>query len=62
MTAFSVRGTELWCEDRGGGPPLLLVHGFPLDHTMWAGQIEALSAQCRVIAPDLRGFRPQFRR
>ena len=36
--------------------PLLLVHGFPLDHTMWAAQIEAISSRCRVIAPDLRGF------
>jgi 3-oxoadipate enol-lactonase len=42
--------------DQGDGPTLLLVHGFPLDHTMWAGQIGALSDICRVIAPDLRGF------
>jgi 3-oxoadipate enol-lactonase len=56
MKALSVRGTELWYVDRGSGSPLLLVHGFPLDHTMWAGQIEGLSSQCRVVAPDLRGF------
>src|SRR5215204_234257 len=42
--------------DRGAGQPILLVHGFPLDHTMWNSQIEALSANARVIAPDLRGF------
>jgi len=42
--------------DRGSGPVLLLLHGFPLDHTMWNAQIEALSATHRVIAPDLRGF------
>jgi len=42
--------------DRGSGTALLLVHGFPLDHTMWNGQIERLSARYRVIAPDLRGF------
>jgi pimeloyl-ACP methyl ester carboxylesterase len=42
--------------DRGQGPPVLLVHGFPLDHTMWSAQIEALAAHARVIAPDLRGF------
>jgi len=41
---------------RGSGPPLMLVHGFPLDHSMWRGQLEALSATHRVIAPDLRGF------
>lgn len=35
---------------------LLLVHGFPLDHTMWRDQIDALDQSYRVIAPDLRGF------
>jgi 3-oxoadipate enol-lactonase len=56
VKSLSVRGTELRCVDRGQGRPLLLVHGFPLDHTMWAEQIEAISPHCRVIAPDLRGF------
>jgi 3-oxoadipate enol-lactonase len=42
--------------DRGRGLPLVLVHGYPLDHSMWQGQIEGLSDTCRVIAPDLRGF------
>src|SRR5687767_13095699 len=42
--------------DQGSGPPLLLVHGFPLDHTMWFGQIDHFSRRWRVIAPDLRGF------
>ena len=35
---------------------MLLVHGFPLDHSMWNAQIEALAPHARVIAPDLRGF------
>jgi pimeloyl-ACP methyl ester carboxylesterase len=33
-----------------------LVHGFPLDHTMWRHQISHFTATHRVIAPDLRGF------
>ena len=41
---------------RGQGTPLLLVHGYPLDHSMWNGQLESFSDQFRVIAPDLRGF------
>lgn len=40
----------------GTGPALLLVHAFPLNHTMWAPQIAALKQRFRVIAPDLRGF------
>ena len=42
--------------DEGTGRPVLLVHGFPLDHTMWDAQIAALATKVRVIAPDLRGF------
>jgi 3-oxoadipate enol-lactonase len=42
--------------DRGQGLSVVLLHGFPLDHTMWAVQVEALTVVARVIAPDLRGF------
>ncbi len=42
--------------DRGHGTPIVLIHGFPLDHTMWNAQIDALTEQGRVVAPDLRGF------
>ncbi len=51
-----VGGQRLAVEDRGSGWPLLLVHGFPLDHGMWAAQIESLAEVARVLAPDLRGF------
>lgn len=56
MPKIDIGEVQLNVVDAGQGPPLLLVHGFPLDHTMWQGQIEALSASRRVIAPDLRGF------
>lgn len=56
MKRISVNGIELAVQDEGGGTPILLVHGFPLSHAMWRFQIEALSADYRVIAPDLRGF------
>jgi pimeloyl-ACP methyl ester carboxylesterase len=52
----SIGDVELAVEERGRGLPLLLVHGFPLASDMWAAQIDALSAEFRVIAPDLRGF------
>jgi 3-oxoadipate enol-lactonase len=42
--------------DRGEGPVVVLLHGFPLDGSMWAAQVEGLSQHCRVIVPDLRGF------
>src|SRR6476660_3782576 len=48
--------TALEVVRRGRGMPLVLVHGFPLDHSMWHTQIELLSSRFLVIAPDLRGF------
>ncbi len=42
--------------DEGDGPVVLLIHGFPLDHTMWDAQRRALRDRYRVIIPDLRGF------
>jgi 3-oxoadipate enol-lactonase len=56
MTRYTVGDITLHVEVAGGGRPLLLVHGFPLDHQMWRAQIEELSRDVRVIAPDLRGF------
>lgn len=42
--------------DEGAGEPVLLVHGFPDDHTVWRKQVPALvAAGYRVIAPDNRG-------
>ncbi len=35
---------------------LLFVHGFPLDHSMWRGQLGELAKDFRCLAPDLRGF------
>ena len=41
---------------RGDGVPVLFVHGFPLDHTLWAAQLDGLSDVARTIALDLPGF------
>ena len=56
MKRLSVRGVDLHVLVRGSGMPLVLVHGFPLDHSMWGAQIERFASQTQVIAPDLRGF------
>lgn len=56
MKTVDVRTGRLAVEDEGSGPPVLFVHGFPLDHTMWTAQVEALKSRRRAIAPDLRGF------
>jgi 3-oxoadipate enol-lactonase len=42
--------------DEGQGSPLLFIHGFPLDHTMWRHQIAEFRNTHRVLAVDLPGF------
>lgn len=56
MASIKVDQASFLVSDRGSGTPLVLLHGFPLDHRMWEAQVAALSDRFRVIAPDLRGF------
>jgi 3-oxoadipate enol-lactonase len=52
---LTVNGVSLAVEVRGEGPPVLFVHGYPLDRTLWQHQLGALTG-FRRIAPDLRGL------
>ena len=47
---------EMSVLDEGAGSPLLFVHGFPLDHSMWQHQRQHFLRSHRCIVPDLRGF------
>lgn len=55
-----VSGGELACTRAGPRertrPALVLLHGWTLDHRMWAPQLTALGADRLVLAPDRRGF------
>jgi pimeloyl-ACP methyl ester carboxylesterase len=42
-------------DDYGPGRVVVLLHGFPLNRSMWSSQVATLGAEYRVIAPDLRG-------
>ncbi len=52
---ISVRGLALAVDVTGDGPPVLFVHGFPLDRTLWRPVMATLTGW-RRIAPDLRGM------
>jgi len=56
MPFANVLDGQLHYVERGSGTPLVLVHGFPLDHSMWQEQLEGLSNRFQLLAPDLRGF------
>ena len=52
-------GAQMAYMDKGidrSNPPIVFLHGFPADHSMWKNQIDELSVRRRVIVPDLRGF------
>ena len=51
-----VNGTLLYYEASGSGDPLVLIHGFSLNHRMWDDQFEPFARQYRVIRYDVRGF------
>lgn len=56
MEKVNVNGIQLAYERRGQGTPLVLVHGFPLDHHLWDEVVPLLQDTFDIILPDLRGF------
>lgn len=46
---------QLHYEELGSGQPVVMLHGFPFNHTIWQAQAGVLSQSYRVILPDLRG-------
>lgn len=47
-------GRAAWLE-AGAGWPLILIHAFPLDASMWRPQLERVPDSWRIIAPHLKG-------
>ena len=39
-----------------GTIPIIFLHGFPFDKSMWIGQLDSLKSSNRLIACDIRGF------
>lgn len=59
MNPLIGNGVNVFFEDLGprDGAPVILIHGHPFNHSMWAPQTAALTtAGYRVITPDLRGY------
>jgi 3-oxoadipate enol-lactonase len=55
MSVARVRGIELAYEVSGKGVPVVLLHGFPFNRTLWRKQVEALRERYNVVTVDLRG-------
>ncbi|MHB1312491.1 MAG: alpha/beta fold hydrolase [Gemmatimonadaceae bacterium] len=55
MITFT-NGHAIGYDDVGQGIPVLFLHGFPHNRSLWSPQLGALAADARTIAMDLRGF------
>ncbi len=55
MPTINIKARAMYYEDHGNGFPVVFGHSYLWDSAMWKPQVEALSASCRCIAPDLWG-------
>lgn len=55
--SVNVNNLQLAYNDVGEGEiPIICLHGFPFDKSMWDDQLSHLKASHRIIACDIRGF------
>ncbi|HKE56060.1 MAG TPA: alpha/beta fold hydrolase [Pyrinomonadaceae bacterium] len=55
MTKLLVNDIQIAYADVGTGPPVVLLHGYPFDRTLWTDQVARLANRYRFVTPDLRG-------
>ena len=55
-TSAPVDGFRLAYERAGTGPPVVLLHGWPGDHTDYDDLVPLLAGAAELVVPDLRGF------
>lgn len=55
MITFA-NGHTIGYDDVGQGIPVLFLHGFPHNRSLWSAQLGALAAPARTVCMDLRGF------
>jgi pimeloyl-ACP methyl ester carboxylesterase len=56
MEKINIDGINIAYVRRGQGAPLVLIHGYPLDHSIWDEVAPLLEDDFDLIIPDLRGF------
>jgi pimeloyl-ACP methyl ester carboxylesterase len=56
LRSRAAEGFSLAYERAGDGPAVVLLHGWPGDHTDYRHVVPLLTGQAEVVVPDLRGF------
>ena len=59
VKSLQVNGYDMAYVERGGGRPLVMIHGAMNDYRYWAAQMEPLSQSNRIIAVSLRHYFPE---
>src|SRR5687768_18618867 len=54
--AIQLQGATIPYEIRGTGAPVVFIHGYTQNMSIWDEQVPAFSAKYRVIRYDVRGF------
>jgi pimeloyl-ACP methyl ester carboxylesterase len=55
MNRITSDDAEIFYEITGSGPPVVLLHPFPVHHEFWTPVARMLDSRYRLIMPDLRG-------
>ena len=56
MTLIRIDDIQMAYTDTGAGRPVVLIHGYPFNRSLWNEQVAELSNNYRLIVPDLRGL------
>lgn len=56
MPLIQIDDVQLWYDSAGSGSPIIFVHGYPFNRSLWSDQVAALTDRYQVITVDLRGF------
>ena len=50
-----MKTVKLFYKEFGSGEPIIFIHGYPLEHSIWLPLVPGLENHARLILPDLRG-------
>jgi len=53
---YNINGLRVFTKGNKNNKPIIFVHGFPYDHTMWDYQIEVLKENYYCVSYDIRGL------
>lgn len=51
-----INGLSVFFEGNSSHNPIIFIHGFPYDHTMWKAQVELLKEKYFCVSYDIRGL------